>query len=69
VTTDVALGLMGAVLLALALYLAFRLIRRDSGIRVTRLGVFVERERFHDVHDVMEGQEGDETKEWPLGGG
>jgi hypothetical protein len=57
---EVVYALLGAAVLALALVLAFRLIRRDSGIRITRLGVFVERERFDD-----EPVDDDPTQEWP----
>jgi hypothetical protein len=42
----VELSLVGAVVVALLAVLAYWLVRRDRGIKVTRLGVFVERERY-----------------------
>lgn len=42
-----ALTVIALVVLVVAVIIA-RLLRRDSGVRVARLGVFVERERFVD---------------------
>jgi hypothetical protein len=48
-----------SVLAALAIVLVYRIVRRDRGIRVTRLGVFVERERYDDE------QPPEPPPEWP----
>lgn len=58
---------IAAVVLVVLLVLAYRLLRRDSGIRITRLGVFVERERFDDDQDELRDDwpRGDDTVELP----
>jgi hypothetical protein len=48
VRLELAAVLAGAALLALTLVLVYRIVRRDRGVRITRLGVFVERERYED---------------------
>ena len=58
---NVEFSLIGAAVLALALILLFRLVRGDHGIRVSRLGVFIQRERFPADQD----DDPDDTREWP----
>jgi hypothetical protein len=41
--------------------LAFRLLNRDPGVRRTRFGVFVERDRYPDD----EQEEEEVTRQWP----
>jgi hypothetical protein len=78
---DIGLGVVItiAVVAIVALVLGARLLRRDSSIRVTRLGWFVERERFPDEPLIVEKPEhvelpsslkreidvDEDTKTWP----
>lgn len=69
-SAGVELSLIGAAVVVVLLVLGYRLVRRDSGIRVTRLGVFVERERFEDVDGRDDGEpDGEITREWPASPG
>ncbi|HEX3454193.1 MAG TPA: hypothetical protein VHS03_06170 [Gaiellaceae bacterium] len=77
---DIGLGvvIVLAVVAIVAMIIVARLLRRDSMIRVTRLGWFVERERFEDEPLIVERHEhtclqstsreidvDEDTKTWP----
>lgn len=64
-SNDVAFSLIGGAILVVALVLCYRLVRRDLGIRLTRLGVFVERERYDDEDEPPGDDEKTAEFRWP----
>jgi hypothetical protein len=54
-----AVGIAAGLILALAILTVWA-IRPDTGIRITRVGWFVERERFPEL-----GEDGEATQQWP----
>jgi hypothetical protein len=60
-TVDWKIVTIAAVLLLVAMILAYRLLNRDPDVRRTRYGLFVERDRYddqshdaHNAHDTLE---------------
>ena len=67
--TETDIGIIAVVVVVLAV-LVYLLLRRDPGVRLSRFGVFVERERVDDEPDVDAGAVDDDeapTATWPKG--
>jgi hypothetical protein len=66
VSNEVAYALIGATVLVIALVLVFWSVRRNIGVRMTRLGVFIERELFDKEPDREPEQPPEVTDTWPV---
>lgn len=65
-SNEVAYALIGAIVLVVALILVFWTVRRNVGVRQTRLGVFIERELFDREPEPPELPSDTVEKPWPL---